>query len=128
MKLYKRMAALFLSVAAVFLLIPAAASAAETIDLSRDVRLTISYQDGDVPIVGAEFSIYLVADVDENGELTTTPAFRQFNVDIRGRTTRCGKPLPEPWRAMSCGIRSSLRTAARRVRPDSCISPRATRS
>ena len=33
MKLYKRMAALFLSVAAVSLLIPAAASAAEAIDL-----------------------------------------------------------------------------------------------
>lgn len=93
MKLYKWMAALFLSVAAVFLLIPAAASAAEAIDLSRDVRLTISYQDGDVPLAGAEFSIYLVADVDENGELTTTPAFRQFNVDIRGRNDAAWKAL-----------------------------------
>ena len=93
MKLYKRMAALFLSVAAVFLLIPAAASAVEAIDLSRDVRLTISYQDGDVPLAGAEFSIYLVADVDENGELTTTPAFRKFNVDIRGKNDAAWKAL-----------------------------------
>lgn len=93
MKLYKRIAALFLSMAAVFLLIPAAASAAGAIDLSRDVRLTISYQDEDVPLAGAEFSVYLVADAGENGELTTTPAFRQFNVDIRGRNDAAWKAL-----------------------------------
>lgn len=67
--------------------------AAGSIDRNRDVKLTISYQDDNTPIVGAAFDIYLVASVDENGELSTVDPFRQFNVDIRGKNDEAWKTL-----------------------------------
>ena len=74
-------------------LLSTAAYAAGIIDLDRDVRLTVSYQDGNTPLAGAGFSIYLVATADESGELTTTDAFKQFNVDIRGKNDEAWKAL-----------------------------------
>ncbi len=74
-----------LLVALLALLLPAQALAAGRIDLTKDCGLTLTYRDNGVPLVGAVFSLYRVADVDEYGELTVTEAFSQFNVDIRGR-------------------------------------------
>ena len=54
MKLCKRLI-LFLLVA---LMLPVTAYAAGSIDKDQAVSLTISYQDGKMPLVGAEFSIY----------------------------------------------------------------------
>lgn len=71
--------------------------AAGSIDLSRDVSLTISYRDGNTPLSGAEFSIYLVAETDENGELTVTGDFAGFNVDIRGKND-------EAWRTLAATL------------------------
>ena len=85
MKIYKRFCALLLALLAAALLLPVGASAAGSIDLNQDVSLTISYQDGNTPLVGAEFDIFLVATVDEYGELTTTKDFAQFHVNIRGK-------------------------------------------
>ena len=85
MKRIRRMTAALLSVLAVFLLLPLQALAAGSIDLNQDVSLTISYQDGNTPLVGAEFDIFLVATVDEYGELTTATDFAQFHVNIRGK-------------------------------------------
>ena len=76
------------------LLLPAQAKAAGSIDLTRDCGLTLSYQDNGVPLVGASFSIYLVADVDASGELTAAGDFAAFPVDIRGRND-------EAWRALA---------------------------
>ena len=104
MKRIRRMTAALLSVLAVFLLLPLQALAAGSIDLNQDVSLTISYQDGNTPLVGAEFDIFLVATVDEYGELTTTKDFAQFHVNIRGRMTRPGGHWHPPWRAMYCGM------------------------
>ena len=59
----------------------------------RDVSLTISYQDGNTPLVGAEFDIFLVATVDEYGELTTTKDFAQFHVNIRGKDDEAWRTL-----------------------------------
>ena len=53
MKRIRRMTAALLSVLAVFLLLPLQALAAGSIDLNQDVSLTISYQDGNTPLVGA---------------------------------------------------------------------------
>ena len=89
MKLCKRLI-LFLLVA---LMLPVTAYAAGSIDKDLAVSLTISYQDGKMPLVGAEFSIYQVATVDEYGELTTTNNFKQFNVDIRGKNDAAWKTL-----------------------------------
>ena len=89
MKLCKRIVPVLL----VILMLPATAFAAGNIDLRQDVKLTISYQDDAMPLAGAEFSIYLVASVDENGELTTEDTFKQFNVNIRGKNDAAWKVL-----------------------------------
>lgn len=85
MKIYKRMTALLLSLLAIVMLVPMNALAAGSIDLDRNVSLTVSCQDDKIPLVGAQFDIYLVATVDEYGKLTATSTFKQFNVDIRGK-------------------------------------------
>lgn len=94
MKRIKRMAAALFCVLAVSLLLPLQALAAGSIDLNRDVSLNISYQDGNIPLVGASFDIFLVATVDEYGKLTTTKEFAQFNVNIRGEND-------EAWRILT---------------------------
>lgn len=93
MKSYKRWSAMLLSFLAVLLLLPFNAFAAGSIDLSHDVSLTISYQNGNTHLSGARFDIYLVATMDESGELTTTEDFAQFNVDIQGENAETWKTL-----------------------------------
>ena len=94
MKMIRRMTAAMLSVLAVFLLLPLHALAAGSIDLNRNVSLTISYQDGNTALSGAQFDIFRVAAVDKNGGLTPTKAFSRFNVDLEGKTD-------EAWRALA---------------------------
>ena len=93
MKRFKRFAAALLSMLAVFLLLPAQTLAAGSIDLNRNVSLTVSYQDGNTPLVGAEFDIFLVATVDEYGELTATKDFARFNVNISGKEDEAYRTL-----------------------------------
>ena len=93
MKRIKRVASALLSVLAVFLLLSLQALAAGSIDLNQDVSLTISYQDGNKPLVGAEFDIFLDATEDEYGELTTTKDFAQFHVNIRGKDDEAWRTL-----------------------------------
>ena len=85
MKRLKRIAAALLSALTAMLLLPVQAHAAGSIELNRDMSLTVSYVDGKTYLSGAQFDIYLVATVDKCGELTTTETFSLFNVDIRGK-------------------------------------------
>ncbi len=85
MKIDKRLPALILCILMVSVLLPVQAYAAGRIDLEHEVGLSISYQDDNKPLAGAEFQIYLVATVDQYGELTATEDFAQFNVKIKGR-------------------------------------------
>ena len=94
MKIYKRLPALILCFLMVSVLLPVQAYAAEKIDLNQGVGLRISYQDNNKPLSGAEFRIYLVATVDEYGELTVTEDFAQFNVQIKGGDD-------DAWRALA---------------------------
>ncbi len=82
-----------ISLLSIFLLFSCNAYAAGSIDFSKNVNLTISYQDGTVPVVGAEFRIYSVATVDKTGELTLTEKFRRFNVDIQNTNSETWKIL-----------------------------------
>ncbi len=93
MKTYKRMTRALMVVLAAVLLFPIQTKAAGRIDLTHDCALTISYRDVQIPLVGAGFSIYRVADVDENGELAVTENFAQFNVDIRGKNDEAWRNL-----------------------------------
>ena len=90
MKLCKRMIPALLAA----LMLSTTVLAAGRIDLDREAALTISYQDGSAPLSGAEFRIYLVASVDETGELTPADDFDSFQVDIRGKND-------EAWRALA---------------------------
>lgn len=93
MKRIKPFAAALLCVLAGFLLLPLHALAAESIDLSRDLRLTISYRDENTPLTGAAFDIFLVATVDASGELAATKDFAQFQVNIRGENDEAWRTL-----------------------------------
>lgn len=85
MKLYKRLSALLLIILTA-LTFSTVAFAAEPIDLDEDIKLTISYQDNKTAIYNAKFDLYLVADMNEQGELTTTSPFRRYDIDISSKT------------------------------------------
>ena len=57
MKKHKKTTGIFLVLMTVVLLLPVQALAAGSIDLSSDKTMTISYQDGNTALSGAEFSI-----------------------------------------------------------------------
>ena len=48
----------------------------------NNTTLFVSYKDEDTPLVDAEFRVYLVASVNEFGELTVADTFEQFNIDL----------------------------------------------
>lgn len=82
MKKIVKCAVLFLLV---LLMLPTVAYAAGRIETDRDVTLVVSYKDEDTPLVDAEFRVYLVATVDEFGELTVADTFEQYNIDLQGK-------------------------------------------
>lgn len=95
MKLYNRRFAFLISVLIIACLFSQGqVYAAGSIDLSKDISLTIDCQDDGTPLVGAKFDIYLVATVDEHFEVTPEPLFNQYNVDIEGKDE-------ESWRSLS---------------------------
>lgn len=93
MKLYKRLTAVVLSLMTVILLLPGSALAAGGIDPTQATCLTIRFNDGDMALAGAKFAVYQVATVDEYAQLTTTPDFKDYNVDIRGKNDEAWEAL-----------------------------------
>lgn len=93
MKVHKRLTALLMGVAAAIALLPVSSFAAGAIDPSHEVGLTISFQNGGTPLVGAKFDLFLVATVDQYGRLTKTADFTSFHVDIRGKNDEAWKTL-----------------------------------
>lgn len=94
MRISKRFTAVLFSVLLVLTLLPTQVLAVGSIDLERNASLTISYQNGKTPLTGAQFNIYLVAAADEQGSLTLTGPFTQFNVNIQGKDD-------DAWRALA---------------------------
>ncbi len=82
MKNHKKILGLLLIAVAVTLLFPLHALAAKSVDLTKSGELSLSYQDNGTPLSGAEFSIYLLASVDEAGKLTVTEEFAGYHVDF----------------------------------------------
>lgn len=68
----------------ILFLLPVQVFAAGIIDETKPVTMTISCHDGDMPLAGVAYDIFLVATVDTYGELTVTEEFSSFNVNIRG--------------------------------------------
>lgn len=75
----------FLFLTVFVLLMSSAAFAAGSIDLNREMKITISCQNGTIPLTGVNFNVYLVAAADETGELTATEGFQKHFVNIRGK-------------------------------------------
>lgn len=82
MKRYKHIVAMLLSMLVCVLLLPFPVSAAGKIELEREISLNISYQDAGIPLTGARFDIYLVAETDEYGELAVTQPFQAYEKSI----------------------------------------------
>lgn len=80
-------------------LLPANALAAGLVDSTKPVELTIVYQDGNTPMGDVEFNIYLVARMDETGQLTPVDPFTDMSVDIQGQND-------EAWRALASTLES----------------------
>lgn len=93
MTIFKRLSALLCGLLLICTILPVSVFAAGKIDPNRDVSLTVSYRDGNTALQDASFSIYLVATVDEYGELTTTNQFAKFNVKIRGKNDNAWRAL-----------------------------------
>lgn len=68
--------------AVVLLIMPIQALAVENIELTKSSRITIEYKDGETPIPGAKFKLYLVAEADKNGKMTVTDDFRHYNIKL----------------------------------------------
>lgn len=71
------------------------ALAAEKIDLDKDVSLTLHFQDSDVPLTGAVFDIYLVANINECGTFTATEEFKEILLNSPGKDHEDWKNLAD---------------------------------
>ena len=91
---HKRFFSFLLCLLCALALLPAAALAADTIDLDRDVRLTIQYVHDGAPVADVPFDLYYVASADENAGFTLTGDFQNYPVELNGLTA-------EEWRALA---------------------------
>ena len=76
MKQFKRAAYLFCAIV-LLLVMTGQVFASETFDPDKDVTLTITNNWDKKPIPGMEYKLYLVANLDENGNLTPAADFRE---------------------------------------------------
>lgn len=93
MKICKSITAILLSMLTIVYFLPVPAFAAGSIDTEKSATLKVSYQNNDTPMVGIQFDAYLVANIDESGELEPTETFKDYNVDIRGKNDAAWKAL-----------------------------------
>lgn len=74
------------------LLVPFGVSAA-TIDPEKKVSVSISCVSGKETLVGLSLRMYLVATVDQDGTLTETEEFKDFDVNIQGKKDEAWRTL-----------------------------------
>lgn len=85
MKTKNRALSALLSIILLVAMIPLNMLAAP-IDSEKPLSLTIYCQKNDLQLSGVSFSIYLVANCDENGIVSITDEFSSYNVEINGDT------------------------------------------
>ncbi|MCI5901512.1 MAG: Cna B-type domain-containing protein [Blautia sp.] len=93
MKVRKYLTAVWIGFWLLMAFLPVEAFAAGSIDLNRETSLCISCQENETSLVGVPYSLYLVATVDEYGELTPVAPFELFNVMIRGENDEAWRTL-----------------------------------
>ena len=67
-------------------LLPVSAAAAGPIQTDRPAGMTIEYLDQGTPLVGVQFRIYQIAEVDAYGELTVASPFDRYPIRLDGNT------------------------------------------
>jgi len=97
----KRFLALFLMLIIMFCFSAKAFAISEKIDPERESSLEIIFREGEKNLSGAEFSVYLIANIDEKGKFTVTEEFSGFNVNITGIND-------EAWRALAMTLESYI--------------------
>ena len=111
MKKYKRLTAFLLCLVVAVLVLPVNALAAGSIDLNHAHSLTVTAVFDGTPISGMQFNAYLIATVDESGELTVLDRYEEYadDLDIRGKND-------EGWQEMA-------QILAREIMLDSTLEP-----
>ncbi len=96
MKLIKALCALFLMLI-IIISSGFSAFAYEPIDPNNEPLLLVQFLDGEKPLSGAEFCIYMIADIDENGNYLPKPGFEHFDIGTVGKSL-------EKWRELASTI------------------------
>lgn len=96
---------LLVSVLLITAFIPTAAFAQGKIEPDTPVVLTVSYKDGEKPIVGASFRVLKVADVDEYARMKLTPEFAPYKETISG-LSRLEDLKQEEWLDLAATLKS----------------------
>ena len=92
MKNKKRMRCIISLILLLSMLMPFTAFAG-TINVEKDSKLTILYQDNGKPLTGAGFDLYLVAHVDADGKRTPAAAFKDYKVNLKSNDQKVWKDL-----------------------------------
>lgn len=90
----------FLCVLMAVVSVPKTVFAAEgSIDILNDPVLMVEFLDGEKPLSGAKFDIFLIADIDELGNYIPKEGFEHFNISTEGKNL-------EKWRELAQTIES----------------------
>lgn len=82
MKIRARFRAVTLCVLILVMMLPTRAFAAQSIDPAKSTSLTMSYRDGDDPIMSARFDLHFVAERNANGEYVMNGDFKNISVEL----------------------------------------------
>lgn len=96
-----KLPALILCLAILLSLMSVSTMALEPIDFERDIRLSLSFQEGETPVVGAPFRLYLLATSDENGNMTATEQFSGYPVDLKNND-------PDYWEVLATTLQGYI--------------------
>ena len=93
----KRNKVLLCLLAVLLILLPERALAAGSIDLTKDVSLTVTAFYDQKAVSGMRFDAYLIANVDDCGELTVVERFSAYaeQLDIRGKNDAAWRDMAQ---------------------------------
>ena len=93
----KRNKVLLCLLAVLLMLLPERALAAGSIDLAKDVSLTVTAFYDQKAVSGMQFDAYLIANVDDCGELTVVERFAEYaeQLDIRGKNDAAWRDMAQ---------------------------------
>ena len=97
MKTAERFICLIIALVFVFALSLNVFAAQEPIDTEKKASLRVRFLDGEKALSGAEFRLYMIADIDEDGNYIPKPGFEKFDISANGKDL-------EKWRELASTI------------------------